>query len=68
MLKRLFVLIGQMEEKEQKNLLNDVVELCEERSKVNLNFYMKILYHSLKKLRQLLKKFIMLVKLWQIQK
>ena len=67
MLKQHFVLIGQMEEKEPKNLLKMLLNYVK-KEKVNLNFYMKILHHSLKKLRQLLKKFIMQVKLLQIQK
>jgi len=62
-----FALIGLMEEKEQKNLQIMLLNYAK-RKKINLNFYMKILHHSLKKLRQLLKKFIMQVKLLQIQK
>ena len=67
MLKQHFALIGQMEEKEQKNLPKKLLN-CVRKEKINLNFYMKIKLHCLKKLKLLLKKFIAQVKLWQIQK
>ena len=40
MLKQHFVLIGQMEEKEQKNLLKMLLNYVK-KEKINLNFYMK---------------------------